>query len=86
MLANPSLETIVSYLIEAPKIMRDMAPVQWQFLDAPPDGTLFLTWQPLDYMQTTFASDGYVWGDAEQPYNSEVRGYVRTMRSSSGND
>lgn len=56
--------------------MRDMAPVQWQFLDAPQDGTLFLTWQPLDYLNTNFASDGYAWADTEQPFNSEVRGYV----------
>lgn len=77
LLANPSLETIVSYLIEAPKIMRDMAPVHWQYLDAPQDGALFLTWQPLEYLNTNFASDGYVWADAEQPFNSEVRGYVR---------
>jgi len=78
MLANPSPEALVNYLLEAPKIMRDMAPVQWQFLDAPPDGTLFLTWQPSDYMQATFASDGYVW-DVEQPFNSEIRGYVSAL-------
>lgn len=56
--------------------MREQAPVQWQYLDAPPDGTLFLTWQPTEYMGMNFASDGYVWGDAEQPFNSDVRGYV----------
>lgn len=57
--------------------MRDGAPVQWQYLDAPQDGTIFLTWQPTEYMGMNFASDGYVWNDAEQPFNSEVRGYVR---------
>ena len=76
MLATPSLETIVHYLTEAPKVMREMAPVQWQFLDAPPDGSMFLTWQPTEYLNMNFASDGYVWGDAEQAYNSDVRGYV----------
>ncbi|KAK5102900.1 hypothetical protein LTS08_003702 [Lithohypha guttulata] len=30
-------------------------------------------------MGMNFASDGYVWGDAEQPFNSEVRGYTLQM-------
>lgn len=74
-IANPSLEMIVGFLTEAPKIVRDVQPVQWQFLDGPQDGSLFLTWQPLEYLGTTFASDGYVWADAEQPFTSEVQGY-----------
>ena len=74
-LPNASLETIVGYLVEAPKIVRDVQPVQWQFLDAPQDGSLFLTWQPLEYLGTSFASDGYVWADAEQPFTSIVQGY-----------
>lgn len=74
-IANPSLEMIVSFLMEAPKIVRDVQPVQWQFLDAPPDGSLLLTWQPLEYLGTNFASDGYVWADAEQPFTSIVQGY-----------
>lgn len=75
MLTNPNIEQIVNYLVEAPKVMREVAPVQWQYLDGPPDGSMFLVWQPLE-MQTSFASDGYVWSDAETPFNSEVRGYV----------
>ncbi|MBA7490664.1 hypothetical protein ES702_01205 [subsurface metagenome] len=74
MLPQPSIEQIVNYLAEAPKIMREVAPVQWQYLDGPPDGSMFLVWQPLEMQQ--FASDGYVWSDAETPFNSEVRGYV----------
>jgi len=75
--SNLSLETIVGYLMEAPKIMRDLQPVQWQFLDPPPhEGRLMLVWQPLEHVGTTFASDGYVWGDTEQAFKSEVRGYV----------
>lgn len=74
-IANPSLEMIVGFLMEAPKIVRDVQPVQWQFLDAPPDGSLLLTWQPLEYLGTNFASDGYVWADAEQPFTSVVQGY-----------
>jgi len=62
--------------MEASKIMRDIQPVQWQLLDTPQDGTMLLTWQPMDYLGTNFASDGYVWADAEQAYKSDVRGYV----------
>ncbi len=76
---NPSLETIVGYLLEAPKIVRDLQPMQWQFLDAPTDGTLMLTWQPLEHSATHFASDGYIYGDAEQSFKSDVRGYVRQI-------
>lgn len=61
--------------MEAPKIVRDLQPVQWQFLDAPPDGSVLLTWQPMEYLGNNFASDGYVWADAEQSFTSEVRGY-----------
>lgn len=73
---NPALETIVGYLLEAPKIVRDLQPMQWQFLDAPADGTLILTWQPTEQLGTNFASDGYVYGDVEQSFKSDVRGYV----------
>ncbi|KIX03647.1 uncharacterized protein Z518_07200 [Rhinocladiella mackenziei CBS 650.93] len=77
--SNPSLETIVGYLLEAPKIVRDLQPMQWQFIETPPDGTLMLTWQPLDYLGTTFASDGFIWADQEHVFKSEVRGYTLEM-------
>ena len=73
---NPSLESIVQYLTDAPKIVRDLQPMQWQMLDAPSDGTMLLVWQPLEYLGTNAASDGYVYADAEQVFKSEVRGYV----------
>ena len=76
---NPSMDTIVGYLLEAPKIVRDLQPVQWQFIDAPADGSVLLVWQPLDYLGTTMASDGYVWGDAEQVAKSDQRGYSLEM-------
>ena len=76
---NPSLDTIVGYLLEAAKIMRDLQPVQWQFVDTPQDGTFMLVWQPLEHMGTNFSSDGYVWSDAEATFTSAVRGYVSTF-------
>lgn len=72
-----SLETVVEYLMSAPKIVRDVQPMHWTFLDAPADGTVMLVWQPLEYLGTNFASDGYVWADSEHAFNSEARGYVR---------
>ncbi|KAK6367307.1 hypothetical protein LTS17_010232 [Exophiala oligosperma] len=74
--SNPSLETIVGYLLEAPKVVREIQPVQWQMIETPQDGTLMLTWQPNEALGTTFASDGYIWADAEHRFTSEVRGYT----------
>ena len=71
-----TLDTVVGYLTEAPKIIHDIQPVQWQFLDAPQDGSVLLVWQPLEYLETNFASDGYVWADVEQAFSQEIRGYV----------
>ena len=74
-----TLDTVVGYLTEAPKIVHDLQPVQWQFLDAPHDASVFLVWQPLEYLDTNFASDGYVWADAEQAFSQEIRGYVSPL-------
>ena len=73
---NPSLETIVGYLLEAPKIVRELQPMQWGFIDTPQDGTLLLLWQPNDYLNTHFPTDGFIWADVEASFKSEVRGYV----------
>ncbi|ETI19286.1 hypothetical protein G647_09118 [Cladophialophora carrionii CBS 160.54] len=77
--SNPAVDTIVGYLLEAPKIVRDLQPMQWQFIDTPPDGSLILEWQPLEYLGTSYASDGFIWADVEHVYKSEVRGYTLEM-------
>ena len=51
--------------------------MNWMYIDAPPDGTVMLVWQPLAQLGTRFASDGYIWADAEQSFSMEARGYVR---------
>lgn len=71
-----SKETAVEYLLSAQKVVRELQPVHWMFLDGPPDGTVVLVWQPLNHLGTDFASDGYVWADVEQVYTTEARGYV----------
>ncbi len=69
------METVVEYLLHAPKITRDIAPVGWKFLDPPRDGTIMLVWQP-PQLGTHFASDGFVWADAEYAFDTDARGYV----------
>lgn len=50
--------------------------MSWQYISAPQDGTVFLTWIG-GRMQTQFPSDGYVWVDPEQRYTQDFGGYVR---------
>ena len=76
-----SIETVVNHLLEAPKIVRDLHPMHWTFLDAPADGTVLLAWQPLNYLGTSFASDGYVWADPEHAFTHEAKGYVSEANS-----
>lgn len=78
-------ETAVDYLLSAPKIVRELQPMHWTFLDGPPDGTVMLTWQPLNHLGTNFASDGFVWADAEQAFTFEAKGYVRANGSLASN-
>ncbi|KZF24401.1 DUF1750-domain-containing protein [Xylona heveae TC161] len=77
-LASLSVETVVDYLLQAPKVVKDVAPMNWTFLDGPSDGSVLLVWQPFK-LGTHFASDGYVWADAEQAFTSDVRGYTVEM-------
>ena len=69
------LETIVDLLLQAPKITREVAAMNWQFVDAPQDGTIMLIWQP-PQMGTVSATDGFVYAGSEAAFCSEVRGYV----------
>lgn len=70
----------VDYLLQAPRIVRDMAPMVWQIINPPPDGTLFLTWQPPN-LRKHMASDGYVWADPENTFHFERHGFVRAKRN-----
>ncbi|MCJ1313963.1 hypothetical protein MMC25_007643 [Agyrium rufum] len=79
-LSNANIDTIVEYLLSAPKIAREVAAMNWRFLDAPQDGTVMLVWQPLNQLGIRSASDGYVWLDPEQAYNQEHKGYVRNPK------
>ncbi|MCJ1248773.1 hypothetical protein MMC30_005992 [Trapelia coarctata] len=78
-LSTVSINTIVENLLHAPKITKELASMNWLFLDAPPDGTVILVWQPLAQLGTRFATDGYVWADPEQFVSQEYQGYVLEM-------
>ena len=71
---------MVEYLIQAPRIVKEQAPMNWMFLTCPQDGDVILVWQPTQ-MGTNAASDGYVWADVETAFRSEARGYVSNPRN-----
>lgn len=77
-------DTVLEYLLSAPRIVRELHPMHWTFLDGPPDGSVMLTWQPLNQLGANFASDGYVWADVEQAFTFEARGYVCTHDCATG--
>ncbi|KAG6031763.1 hypothetical protein E4U41_007439, partial [Claviceps citrina] len=60
------------WLMTAPQIARDRAPFFWTYLDKPADGTILLTWQPLQRLATNFATDGFVWAPPEQVYKHDL--------------
>ena len=70
-----NLDLLVEYLIQAPRIVKEQASMNWMFLQGPQDGDVFLVWQP-PQMGVREASDGYVWADPESAFSSEMRGYV----------
>ncbi len=83
MLAALPVEQSLEHLLQAPKIVKAVAPMSWTYLQAPPDGTMFLAWQPVAQRGASFSSDGYVWADPEAAFTFEVQGYVREFASCS---
>lgn len=67
-------ETIVDNLVKAPQIIRNAAAVSWQYIRPPPNGYIFLAWQPPGQQQ--FATDGYFWSGPESTLHLEAKGYV----------
>ena len=81
-LPNVHHNKIAEWLLSAPKIVRDQAPFYWSYLDRPQDGTIFLTWQPLEVLGINFSTDGYVWPPVETAFQLEVDGGFVSIRSS----
>lgn len=59
-----------TFLRQAPELVKLRRPVAWTFIAPPDDGTTFLEWIP-PQRERNYASDGYVWADAERGYERE---------------
>ncbi|KAI6780184.1 SWI/SNF and RSC complexes subunit-like protein [Emericellopsis cladophorae] len=70
--ANVNVNEVANWLMNAPSIARDKASFCWQFLERPADGTIIMTWQPLQRLNTAFASDGYIWAPPETLYKHDL--------------
>ncbi|KAF4979035.1 hypothetical protein FZEAL_4710 [Fusarium zealandicum] len=66
------LNEVAKWLMSAPQVARDRAPFFWTYLDKPTDGTILLTWQPLQRLGSNFATDGFVWAPPEQLYKHDL--------------
>ena len=70
------MDRAVEYLTQAPRIVKGEAPMAWEYLNAPPDGKVYLAWQP-ERMGLSMATDGYQYVDSEQQLAMQVAaGYV----------
>lgn len=63
------------YLLDAPQIVKTLAPMSWTYVNGPNDGTIWLEWLP-QYRHGRLPSDGYVWGDAESVFRQDYGGYT----------
>jgi hypothetical protein len=79
-IASLGLEQAYRYLIDAPSIVKQIAPMSWNYIAAPPDGSVWLEWISLDMTDHPYPSDGYIWGDIEQSYRQEFAGYTIELR------
>ena len=71
---------MVNFLLQAQKITRENAAMNWTFINCPQDGEVMLTWQPTSQMGTQCASDGYIWTDTETNWTTpDKSGYVRLL-------
>ncbi|KAI9673899.1 MAG: hypothetical protein M1817_002105 [Caeruleum heppii] len=77
--AHLSAEKIVDYLLQAPSITRNTAPMTWSFIDTPLDGSILLVWHPTRLLRSHFATDGYAWADNEQAHVMETKGCTLEM-------
>ena len=80
LIASLNFEQAFRYLIDAPSIVKQIAPMSWNYVQAPQDGTLWLEWIPQERNDHPFPSDGYVWGDPEQTYRQEIGGYTVELK------
>ncbi|EME42719.1 hypothetical protein DOTSEDRAFT_54997 [Dothistroma septosporum NZE10] len=80
LIASLNLEQAYRYLLDAPSIVKQIAPMSWNYVQPPQDGTMWLEWIPQHKNEQPYATDGYVWGDPEQTFRQSVGGYTIEMR------
>ncbi|SMY25599.1 unnamed protein product [Zymoseptoria tritici ST99CH_1A5] len=80
LLAQLPVEQAYRYLLDAPSIVKQVAPMSWTYTTAPSDGTMWLEWIPVEKTDQPFPSDGYAWADPEATYRHELNGYTVEMR------
>lgn len=71
-----NLEVITDFLSKAPTVTKEVSPMFWTYLTAPPDGSIILVWQSPTRPEM-FGTDGYIWADSEHTFHAECRGFVR---------
>ena len=75
-----SLDQAFRYLLDAPSIVKQIAPMAWTYVQAPQDGTLWLEWLPQEKSESgRLPSDGYAWADPEQAFRQDFGGYTIEM-------
>jgi hypothetical protein len=70
-----AINVAFKYLLDAPQIVKTLAPMSWTYVNGPNDGTIWLEWLP-QYRHSRLPSDGFVWGDAEAVFRQEYGGYT----------
>ena len=70
-----ALNVAFKYLLDAPQIVKTLAPMSWTYVNGPNDGTIWLEWLP-PYKHSRLPSDGFVWGDPESVFRQEFGGYT----------
>lgn len=81
LIAQLAPEQAVRFLIEAPMVVKQLAPMSWNYVSAPQDGTIWLEWMSPRQNNGRFATDGYVWNDPEQAFRMSVNGFTVEMLS-----
>ncbi|KAK3067472.1 hypothetical protein LTR53_015638 [Teratosphaeriaceae sp. CCFEE 6253] len=83
--ASLDINQALTYLLDAPTIVKTVAPMSWTYVQAPPDGMLWLEWLPPDKPDGRLPSDGFVWADPEVAYRHDFRGYtIEALKHSIG--
>ena len=77
------VDKVVQILLEAVQQSKTEKTVSWQVLRGPPNGSIFVAWQP-PKLEKRFASDGYLYAGEERAFQTKVSGYVSVTGTAFG--